>query len=117
MVLVTDGESSFLLFYYGDLQWGSAGRFIGILSHGMPYFIVESVYLSFQNIETTSNVGFPGLYIARVDQEDILVPSFTGSYYYLSVNILPKTRTTISLDKLIESFNNILALCYVFFKL
>ena len=74
MVLATDGDKSFLLFSYGDIQW-SGGGFIGFISPITQLVITDSGINSFENIETTSNVGIPGLYIYRVDQEDVIEPS------------------------------------------
>ena len=74
MVLVTDGKRSFILFSYGDIQWGN-GENLFIFADGIV--IVRS-----QIGNTATNVGIPGVFSYRIDQEDIIEPCLTqtGSY-------------------------------------
>ena len=67
VVLATDGQVSFVLFLYSNIEWGFAN--IGFnAGDGMRSFMVPGA-LTFQsrNIENGSNVDIPGLYIYRVD--------------------------------------------------
>ena len=78
-VIATDGIKTFVLFLYGDIQaarydYGrnvmgfSAGD--GIRSFALPESRSHYRYWP-RRIERTSNVGRPGTFIFRVDQEDI----------------------------------------------
>lgn len=73
MVLVTDGDKSFVFFSYLDIQLGGAN--IGFNSGNNHYMIPGALSADTQDIETTSNVGVAGLYVFRVDQEDIIHPT------------------------------------------
>ena len=77
--MVTDGDLSFSLFSYGDIQWGE-GASIGFRSLDRDFYVPGAFTVATVNIKKTSNVGVPGLYIYRVDQESIIEPSsnFTG---------------------------------------
>ena len=82
MVLVTDGELSFALFSYGDIQWDTAA-FIGFQSAIIYFDITKLSKFNTLELETTSNVGIPGLYIFRVDQTEVIEPIIneTGNFY------------------------------------
>ena len=72
MALVTDGKLSFVLFSYGDIQWES-GAFAGF-NYGNTFSVPGSQSSAIEDIETSSNVGVPGLYVYRVDQEYVIEP-------------------------------------------
>ena len=77
MVVITDGEQAFVLFSYGNIHWGN-GSFIGFISPN-TIFIFPGPGRRPQAIQdkaTSSNVGVPGLYAYRVDQDSIIDPSF-----------------------------------------
>ena len=60
-----------MMFLYHDIQW-SSGTTIGFnAGDGVNYFTVpESLTAnSVLNLDNTSNVDIPGLYIYRVDQD------------------------------------------------
>ena len=70
-VLATDGNQTFVMFLYEDIQWGSAQTTIGFNAGDRFQSItlpesqtIEGVL----NLESTTNVGIPGVYIFRVDQ-------------------------------------------------
>lgn len=74
-VLATDGNAAYVLFLYGDIQWDREGRVaIGFDSgdFGRGFNLPESE--SPLNLESTSNVGLPGAYYFRVDQDNITLP-------------------------------------------
>ena len=79
-MLATDGNETYVLFLYRDIQWGDSGTTVGFnTGDGARFFnlpesaITEGVL----SLENSSNVGpeYPGLYIFRVDQADnVMVP-------------------------------------------
>ena len=121
--MITDGTNSFVAFLYADdlIQWttgdASGGR-NGLggteaqggfnAGDGVRFFSInDSQTPAIVNIETTSNVGVPGLWMFQVDQNALSTPSAppgtscaSSSYTYSS---------TISSD--------IVDLFFVFFKL
>ena len=88
---MTDGELSFALFSYGDIQWDD-GAFIGFESAIICFDITKSSKFNTLELETTSNVGIPGLYIFRVDQTEVIEPiinetgNFYSSFFFFSIN-------------------------------
>ena len=74
---------SVMLLSYGNLQWGGHTRpgLNLIYFHGNNsvyyYYVPETTRPEFKsrNIATLSNVGIPGLFMYRVDQEQIIEPS------------------------------------------
>ena len=70
-VLATDGNQTFVMFLYEDIQWGSAQTRIGFNAGDTLQSITLTESLTIDdvlNLENTSNVGIPGVYIFRVDQ-------------------------------------------------
>ena len=70
-VLATDGTMTFVMFLYEDIQWGSAQTTIGFNAGDRSQFITLPESLTAEgvlNLENTTNVGIPGVYIFRVDQ-------------------------------------------------
>ena len=72
LVLITDGNATFALFLYGDIQWTSAFTSIGFNSRNTNsyYNLPDSAI----DLETLSNIGSPGVFVFRVDQETIQLP-------------------------------------------
>ena len=82
MVIATDGFSTYVLFLYSDIQWGTSdltevGFNAGDMLRGFN-LPAASTTAGVLNLENSSNVGVPGMYIFRVDQESIIQPG--GSY-------------------------------------
>ena len=75
MVLVTNGNQSFVLFSYGNIQWGT-GSFIGFISPNTNFSFPgpERRPQNILGLGTSSNVDVPGLNAYRVDQEMIIDP-------------------------------------------
>ena len=87
-VLVTDTIRSFVIFLYAEdgIQWttgdasGGSGGFGGTPAQvgfnagdGIRFFSVPGSQTNdIVNIETTSNVGRPGVWMFRVDEEEIV---------------------------------------------
>ena len=70
-VLATNGSITFALFLYHDIQWSrvtiigfNAGD--GVKSFTVPESLTANSVL---NLDSTSNVDIPGMYIYRVDQD------------------------------------------------
>lgn len=80
-VLGTDGNLTFIMFNYGDIQWPTenegplalAGYNSGFA--GGFFIIPGSLNASIINITHTSNVNFPGRWVFRVDQVEIGPPT------------------------------------------
>ena len=71
-VLATDGNITFVMFLYNDIQWSSGYTTTGFnAGDGVHYYTVpESLTADdILNLDSTSNVGIPGMYTYRVDQE------------------------------------------------
>ena len=73
-VLATDGNRSYVLFLYDDIQLGLNNTVIGFNAGDNVHFYMLPTSDSLAGIETTSNIGVPGIYIFRVDQENITQP-------------------------------------------
>ena len=84
-VIATDGRRTYIGFIYGDIQWGSSDVTIGFNSgdQSHSYTLPESFSdQAILNLENTSNVGKPGIYIFRVDQSsnpDLITAEPQGS--------------------------------------
>ena len=83
VVLATDGYQSYVLFLYGDIQWGdraligfNAGR-DQIGSYILPSSLTPDVV----NVNQQSNVGIPGIFLFRVDGKCV------GVYLYIEVTL------------------------------
>ena len=59
------------MFLYEDIQWGDADTTVGFNAGDQFQFITIPESFATEgilNLESTSNVGIPGVYIFRVDQ-------------------------------------------------
>ena len=78
-VLATDGSSTYVLFLYEDIQWGDTSTSIGFnAGDNLRFFNLDTSTIpgGILNIENSSNVGVPGRYIFRVDQNSRLSSSY-----------------------------------------
>ena len=71
-VIATDGQRTYALFIYGDIEWGNRATIGFNAGDGNRFIVVTTQPL---DVETGSNVGVTGLYINRVDLSTILSPS------------------------------------------
>ena len=71
-VIATDGQRTFVLFIYGDIEWGNSATIGFNAGDGIRSIVVTTQPL---DVATGSNVGVTGLYINRVDLSVILSPS------------------------------------------
>ena len=79
-MLAVSGNQTFVIYLYADglIQWTRDGEALagynvgdGIFSYTIPLSLKEDI----RNITSTSNVGRPGMWVFRVDQEDLFNPS------------------------------------------
>ena len=95
VVIVSDGELSFVFFSFGDIQW-HGNAFIGFNLGGSRIFSLPgSQSPAAVDIETRSNVGVPGLFVYRVDQANVIEPNgniSTGSTLHYIVNYVPRKQ-------------------------
>ena len=75
VILVTNGELSFVFFSYGDIEWGFNAN-IGFNSRNRSFTVPGALTINTIDVETTSNVGVAGLHVYRVDQENITEPLY-----------------------------------------
>ena len=78
MVLVTDGNQSYVLLSYGEIRWGefTVINFSGRNGNNRLSFNIPGEAL---DAGFNSNVGIPGLHIYRVDQERLIEPTFNSA--------------------------------------
>ena len=75
-VLTTDGNATYVMFLYRDIQWGSSTTTVGFNFgdgiHGYNLITPEGTL----NLDTTSNLSpdIPGAYYFRVDQSTVMEP-------------------------------------------
>ena len=69
VILAGDGTSvSYVVFIYGDIQWGEGAQIGFNAGDGTVYFTIPGALSSATlNISQMSNVGSPGLFIYKVD--------------------------------------------------
>ena len=73
-VLAINGNITFVIFLYHDIQWSSEPKIgFNVLNEGVnsfTYTVPESLITDgVLNLDNTSNVGIPGIYVYRVDQD------------------------------------------------
>ena len=79
-VIASDGEMTFVLFLYDDIQWSNEFTRIGFDSGtGMGYNLPQEIFNNILNLESLSNIERPGIFAFRVDQGSgiLLSPSKT----------------------------------------
>ena len=90
-ILITDGTNSFVIFLYADdrIQWsvGDVSRVDAQAGFnagdGEFHFTISgSRTPAIVDIETTSNIGVPGKYLFRVDNETISTPPPRKEHVY-----------------------------------
>ncbi len=76
--MATDGQRSFVIFLYDDIQWTNSGYALAGINGGdgvRSVTVTDSLSEAIMNIVTTSNVGRPGVWMYRVDTSAIIDPS------------------------------------------
>ena len=65
----------FTLYLYDDIQWSNEDRALAgyITGNGQHYAIPGSFTVTIQDIDSTSNVGKPGLWVFQIDHHSELV--------------------------------------------
>ena len=71
---------SFAILYYNTIEWGSNDSVtIGLnAGDGIRH---EDLTIPPRNLTVNSNIGIPGVFVYRVDQDDILLPSGNDQIY------------------------------------
>ena len=87
-MIATDGQKTFALFIYGDIEWGDDATIGFNAGDGVRSIVVTTRPL---DVETGSNVGVTGLYINRIDLSSILSPDDGEK---LSKNLLGMSQFT-----------------------
>ena len=66
------------MFLYHSIQWGEETATIGFnAGDGIRHFTLSDRFTSTEStldLETSSNVGIPGAFIFRVDQDEVMAP-------------------------------------------
>ena len=75
VVIATNGQQTFVLFIYGDIEWGFANIGFNAGDNLRSFMVPGALSLQSRDIEEGSNVGRTGVYIYRVDQCSIRGPS------------------------------------------
>jgi len=72
LVLATDESATYAAFLYRDIQWGDEDVITGFnAGDGLRSFML---HMPPRELVSSSNVGTPGAFIFRVDQESIQLP-------------------------------------------
>ena len=76
VALTSDGEKTFVLFMYREIQWGRGRSTVGFNAGDRVHFYALAQPNTDTNItlETDSNINVPGVYAFRVDQIEVLLP-------------------------------------------
>ena len=76
VALTSDGEKTFVLFMYRDIQWGRGQSTVGFNAGDRAHFYaLAQPYINTNlTLETDTNVNVPGVHAFRVDQTEILLP-------------------------------------------
>ena len=81
------------LYADGEINWAdSQGRFaqVGLnAGDGVNFAVVNgSGTADLLNIDTTSNAGIPGVWMFRIDQQSVILPSGKAMYCHMYFSIL-----------------------------
>ena len=77
-MLATDGTVTYVMFHYGDIQWSRDPTTIGFTAgEGRPSFNLPQSFTdqTLEDLGSNSNVGTPGAYYFRLDQDTVILPS------------------------------------------
>ena len=81
MLIAININLTFILFSYGNINWG-ARSLAEVISEGTQFFLPGSGTAEIVDLATATNVGLPGLHIYRVDQSNIIEPNFISTSKY-----------------------------------
>lgn len=82
-MIATNGFMTYVLYLYEDINWGDGDTSIGFnAGDGTRAFNLPEAAntQSILNLESTSNVGIPGAYYFRVDQDSVILPTEEGTH-------------------------------------
>ena len=72
VVIATDGQVSFVLYLYSNIEWGFANIGFNAGDNVRSFMLPGARTFQIRNVENGSNVDIPGLYIYRVDRRLVL---------------------------------------------
>ena len=72
VVIATDGQVSFVLYLYSNIEWGVANIGFNAGDNVRSFMLPGAWTFQIRNVENGSNVDIPGLYIYRVDRRLVL---------------------------------------------
>ena len=76
VALTSDGDKTFVLFMYREIQWGRGRSTVGFNAGDGVHFYALAQPDTDTNVtlETDSNINVPGVHVFRVDQDEIFLP-------------------------------------------
>ena len=86
-----------MLFLYHSIQWGESDATVGFNAGDRERsFTLTDRFTASIDFDSSSNVGIPGLYIFRVDQDEIIVPQGILCTCTVQINTAPTLEVTQS---------------------
>ena len=85
VVIATNGQVSFVLYIYSNIEWGVANIGFNAGDNVRSFMVPGARTFQTRNIENGSNVNIPGLYMYRVDRRLV----FDGENYNVLSPIAP----------------------------
>ena len=85
VVIATNGQVSFVLYLYSNIEWGVANIGFNAGDNVRSFMVPGARTFQTRNIENGSNVNIPGLYMYRVDRRLV----FDGENYNVLSPIAP----------------------------
>ena len=80
-VIASDGEMTFVLFLYEDIQWSNNNTRIGFDSGtGIGYNLPQEILNNLLNLGNLSNIERPGIFVFRVDEDSGVILSLSETY-------------------------------------
>ena len=79
-VIASDGEMTFVLFLYENIQWSDDNTRIGFDSGtGIGYNFPQEILSNLLNLESLSNIERPGIFSFRVNQDSGVILPLKGN--------------------------------------
>ena len=74
VVIATDGQRTFVFFFYDVIEWGFANIGFNAGDGARSFMLPGALTPQSRNIQERSNVGRTGVFIYRVDRRSIVGP-------------------------------------------
>ncbi len=104
IALISDGNVTFYLLYFSDIKFHyyyHCNIFIGFNFNYTLTTLPGFQYLTTPELVSSSNIGVPGLFAYRVDQEDVMMPVWRNNsqnYSFNSSSCLCGAKPTILVE-------------------